>query len=293
MYDELERAAGVRPRAGLSLLGWLGVGLAFFGLVGVAGAVVAVRFVDRQFEEVATHLEAWSEAPGEFRNESLVAQTVSRTLGELDALPAVDQATLARSVRTALADLPPAVSRRQSTEPVEGTFRLKIGDGEISADLRADDEGGSLVVRDVDGRTLLDLSADPEGGHLVIGPEGEVARIEAGPGSVSAPRWLPSPADQGRDLQRVVSGRAGGAEFGAVTWSSGGDPARIVARYRADLEQEGWTIESEHRFEEGSDENASFVAHLEEADQVIVFAAGTDEGETRVVLGWGESESRR
>lgn len=292
MYDELERAAGARPSTGLSLLGWLGVAVVFLGLVGTAGAFLAVRFVDRKIDETTAQFEAWMEAPATASatasataEHALVARTVARTLGELDALPSVDESAVTESVRRALANVSEG---RASDGPVEGTFRLTIGERTISADLHADDESGSLVVRDADGRTILDLSAHPEGGRLMIGAEGEVAHIEAGPGSVSAPRWLPSPADRGRDLERVVSGRAGSAAFGSVTWTSDADPARLVADYRAMLESEGWTIEAEHRLDDGGEESASVVAHLEDPKRAIVFAAGLDRGETRVVLGWGE-----
>lgn len=306
MYDELERAAGARSSAGMSLLGWLGVAVVFLGLVGTAGAFLALRFVDRQIDQATAQFEAWMEAPAAASGaaeHALVARTVARTLGELDALPAVDESAVTASVRRALANVSEvragsgqsSADRRANASdgPVEGTFRLTIGERTLSADLHADDESGSLVVRDADGRTLLDLSAHPEGGRLVIGAEGEVARIEAGPGSVSAPRWLPSPEDRGRDLERVVSGRAGSAEFGSVTWTSDTDPALLVADYRAMLEAEGWTIEAEHRLTDDGESSASMVAHLENPRRAIVFAAGLDRGETRVVLGWGEGDSGR
>lgn len=295
MYDELERAAGARSSAGMSLLGWLGVGVVFLGLVGTAGAFLAVRFVDRQIEQVAEQFDSWVEAPASIDGEALLASTVSRTLGELNALPEMGEPARTAAVRRALSNSGPALPRQASGQPddgaVAGTFRLMIGESTISADLHADDETGSLVVRNDEGQTLLDLSAHPEGGRLLIGPGGEVARIEAGPGSVSTPNWLPAPDGRRTDLERVVSGRAGAADFGSVTWTSNADPVRLIADYRSALEADGWRIESEHELAEGTDGSASLVAHMDE--RVIVFAAGTDGGDTRVVLGWGAGDSGR
>lgn len=297
MYDELERAAGARPRTGLSILGWIAVAVATLGLLGAAGAYVAYRFVRHQVDEVVQQFRHVEAAPAAGA-ERLVARTVAHTLDELGAAPAaLDSDALAAAVGRALSvqaprrpTSAPASDRSASQDPerVDGAFTLRTSEGSYTAEFQAGEDGGSLVVRRPDGRVVVDLAADDRGGRLLLGADGEVAHVEAGPGSVSTPAWLPVPDHRDRDVRRVVAGRAGDASFGAVTWTSSDDPERLVAAWARELEDAGWMVQAEHRLEADFDgRSASVVARDETRDRVALLAAGRDGGETRIVLGWG------
>ena len=316
MYDELERAAGVRPSGGITLLGWIGITLLGFTLIGATGLFFAVRFVKTQVEEVVEQFEI-AEAT---EVSPLVARTVARTLGELNAAPQVDTDDMTRAVSRTLAvtsrmdvigealssrlardiarganvevqtngEVRTSGEARADGEEVEGFLRIRTSEGDITADLRADEGSGALVVRGVDGEVIVDLSADEHGGRLFIQGEGEIARIEAGADAEGPPRWVPTARGDRFDIEPVISGYAGEASFGAVTWRSDEAPESWIERYTERLESEGFEIRSEHRLDGAGDESASVVAHDAATGRTILLAAG-DEGEgTMVVLGWGQ-----
>ncbi len=291
MYDELERAAGARPRSGPSILGWIAVGLTTVTLMGAAGTYLAYRFVRHQVVEAVEQFESVvaARAPAA---DPLVAGTVSRTLGELGLIPDDEVGSVASAVGRALAAPRPAPDARAQNagdgEAVEGSFRLQTGEGEFIADLRADDQGGSFVVRGPDGEVLVDLSGDARGGRLQLGIDGEVALIEAGADAEAPPRWVPAPALLGA-LEGIVGGRAGDATFGALAGRSPRDPEALVAEWRAELERDGWEVRAEHRLSGDVDgPSASAVARHPGSHRVVVLAAAREAGDTHVVLAWGE-----
>lgn len=289
MYDdELERAAGVRPRGGMSALGWIGVGLAVVMLVGATGTWFAYRFVRAQVQEVVDRFdgaERGDVAP-------LVARTVARTLGEMGAAGSMDADELTAAVARTLGA--PRTRGPASDEGVDGFLRIRTGEGEFTADLQADDQGGSLVVRRPDGEVILDLSADADGGELVIRADGEQARFGAGRSADGPPSWLPAVDDRAADLQRVVSGRAGSSSFGALTWTSRRPAEVLVADYRERLEAEGWEIRAEHELRGRDEGSASVVGHRPSDGRTVLLAATRETEGTRVVLGWGvDPDGRR
>jgi hypothetical protein len=315
MYDELERAAGARPSGGMTLLGWIGLTMLVFMLVGATGLFLAVRFVKNQVHEVVEQFEM----DGPLEVSPLVARTVARTLGELRATPEMDNDDVARAVSRALAVTQRleriervtgradrssagnasasasasaevsahADARQDSGEELEGFFRIRTSEGEFTADLRADEGEGALVVRGPDGEVIVDLSADSEGGRLYIQGEGEIARIEAGADADGPPSWVPSIRGDRFDIEHVVSGHAGEATFGALTWRSDESPEAWIERYSEQLLDAGFEIRAEHRLDGMDEGSASVVAHHESSGRTVLLAAG-DEGEgTQVVLGWG------
>ena len=296
MYDELERAAGVRPSKGISILGWLGIALLTFTMIGVAGAFWAVRYVENQVHDVIEAFEVYEAS----EVSPLVARTVARTLGALEGTPAMDSDDLTRAVSRALAvstrleDMGSAHFENQASasaqadgEEVEGFLRIRTSEGEFTADLRADEGAGALVVRGPDGEVIVDLSADAEGGRLYVKGEGEIARIEAGSNAAGPPSWVPSVRGDRFDIEPVVSGHAGEAMFGAVTWSSDESPERWIERYTERLIDAGYEIHAEHRLD-GSDEgSASVLARDEATGRMVLLAAGEEGNGTQVVLGWG------
>ncbi|NNF38739.1 MAG: hypothetical protein HKN71_08730 [Gemmatimonadetes bacterium] len=318
MYDELERAAGARPGGGITLLGWIGISLLVFTLIGATGLFFAVRFVRTQVQEVVEQFEI-TEAD---EVSPLVARTVARTLGELNAAPQVDTDDMTRAVSRALAVtsrmdvIGEALSSRmardiarganvevettgearadagaqESGEEVEGFLRIRTSEGDITADLRADDGSGALIVRGVDGEVIVDLSADEDGGRLFIRGEGEIARIEAGSEAQGPPGWVPTARGDRFDIEPVISGHAGEASFGAVTWRSDEAPEAWIERYTERLESAGFEIRSEHRLDGSGDDSASVVAHDAATGRTILLAAGSEGEGTQVVLGWGEAD---
>lgn len=288
MYDEFERAAGVRRRPGISLLGWVGIGLLTLMLLGATGMWLAYRAVRGQVQEVVERVQLHrpTGAP------RMVARTVARTLGEMGTAPAAQEDRIATAVARALAVSGPEARQVQVGEDeVEGFLRIRTRDGEVVADLRAGEDGGSLVVRDGDGEVLVDLSGDARGGRLYIRGEGEVARFETGDRAQGPPGWVPAVGDRVMELERVISGHAGEGDFGALTWLSSASPESLVDDYRERLEADGWEIRAEHRLESRDESSASVVAHRPGMERTVLLTAGPEDGDTRVVLGWGEASS--
>lgn len=285
MYDEFERAAGVRRRPGISVLGWIGIGLVAVSLLGATGLWLGYRFVSQRVHEVTQRFEVRRPADAA----PMVARAVAATLAEMGSAPAMDREDLTRAVSRALAA--PGRQERAAGDDVEGFLRIRTGEGELTADLRAGEAGGSLVVRDGGGDVVIDLSADAEGGRLFVRGEGEVARVETGDRAGGPPAWVPSVDDRPVDLRRVVSGHAGDGTFGALTWWSDGGPEELVEGFRERLEDDGWTIQAEHRLTGRGEESASVVGRRPDDGRTVLLTAGQEEGRTRVVLGWGQEPS--
>lgn len=315
MYDEFERAAGVRRRPGISLLGWMGIGLVVFLLLAATGTWFAYRFVRGQLHEVAERIEVRPSADAP----RVVARTVARTLGEMGTAPASREEGITAAVARALGatDLldgdgrPPAATvvgvragdrdraglqepaptdrpeaARVEDDEVEGFLRIRTGDGEVVADLRAGRDGGSLIVRSDGGEVLVDLSADARGGRLFLRDEGEVARFETGVRADPVPRWVPAVGGTRMEVEPVISGFAGEGSFGAETWESPDGPEEMVADYRARLLESGWEVRAEHRLDAPGGRSASVVAHRD--GRTVVLSAEREDGRTRAALGWGE-----
>lgn len=285
MYDEFERAAGVRRRPGISVLGWLGIGMVTVTLLGVTGLWLGYRFVSQRFHEVTERLEVRRPADAA----PMVARAVAATLGEMGSARAMDREDLTQAVARALA----APARRDAAtgNDVEGFLRIRTREGELTADLVAGETGGSLVVTGEDGDVLIDLSADAGGGRLFVRGEGEVARLETADHAADPPPWVPAVDDRPMDLRGVVSGHVGEGTFGALTWWSEGTPADLVDGFRAQLEADGWKIQAEHRLAGRGEESASVVGRRPDSGRTVLLTVGRQDGRTRVVMGWGEEPS--
>jgi hypothetical protein len=91
-----------------------------------------------------------------------------------------------------------------------------------------------------------------------------------------------------QEMQRVLSGYAGGGVFGARTWLTASSPDEVVRAFRERLGSEGWEVQAEHQLRDRDEVSASVVGRQEASGRTVVLAAGLEEGRTRVVLGWGE-----
>lgn len=283
MYEEYERAVGAKSGSRISLLGWLGIAAVMVSLIGATGAFFAYRYVKSQVAEVAAQLRplerlvALDESP-------MVASVVARTLAAAHGVDVDEDLGLAE----VLEDLTPEGPQSEG-ESIEGSLRIRTGDGDFTADLDADDERGRLIVRRPDGSAIVDLSADEEGGRFVLRVDGEEMRIEAGDRARGErPAWVDDLTPAPRDARFVLSGRIGGADFGAITWTDDDDPREWAARMRARLSDAGWRLEAEHDLRDQGSISASVVAHDPATGRALIFAAGTDDGATTLVQGWAE-----
>jgi hypothetical protein len=310
MHDEFERALGVRRRRGISVLGWIGIALGGFVLVGATGVFLAFRAATTQVREVVERVQLRLPPESPDAMSRTVARTVAHTLSEMGTAPTADEDRIAAVVARALSasgqdrsgregsgaegGMAPAPLGSTADPPsrspgdMEGFLRIRTRDGEIRADLRTGEDGGSLVIRAEDGDVLVDLSGDARGGRLYVRGEGEVASFRTGEAAARAPRWVP-PVDAGaQEMQRVLSGYAGGGVFGARTWLTASSPDEVVRAFRERLGGEGWEVQAEHRLRDRDEVSASVVGRQEASGRTVVLAAGLEEGRTRVVLGWGE-----
>lgn len=322
MYDEFERAVTGKPKQGISVFGWILMALAFlfmFGIVGVGfAAYKTASMVKREFSgevgrelarelakverELAVELEG-GDAEMAARISAALRGTraeMERSFGDEAPLyavnllsrmgPRLDHLFQNPGVGLALLrDLGSSDNPENALRDVlEGSLRLRAGEGEVAADLWSGEDGGSLVIRGADGEELtLDLVRSDAGGALVIrSPEG-IVTFGAGSEAAALPGWVPEFRGMPGNPIGVFSVESEEGILGAVSWDTEESPGAVLDNYRKALSEAGYRIRQEHSARHASQVEAGLWAeHLPE-DRVVFLSASREESTTRVLLGYG------
>ncbi len=322
MYDEFERAVTGKPRKGIPVFGWVLIVLAFLFMFGIVGVGVAANWVGHRIEEEFSR-DIAVDLADEFRD---LEDQLAEELDGLDAEVAAEVADALREVEAELQaefgeDAPlfagnllsrigprisrivgnPAVgltllqdigssdySEKALRDVLEGSLRVRTGDGELTADLWRGDDGGSLVIQGADGEELaIDLVKADGGGALVL--RSEEGRVEFGAGSQAAslPGWVPVARWVKGEPTPLFSMVSEEGSLGAVAFEADRSPRAVLAYYREALQAEGYRIREERGSARHGAMEGGFWAESYEDDRVVFVAASQEDGVTKVLLGYG------
>jgi hypothetical protein len=274
MYDEYERALTDKRPSRMGPLGWLGLTLAGFLLLGAAGAVFGVSYVRHRVADLS---QRWEEDP---------AQVAAAVLARFD--PEIQVLNAGPDGEWQLRDPvsgEPAPSEFQNL--VDGSLTIHGSDGDVTVDLRGGKEGGSLVIDSPDGQVRIDLNRTERGGELVIqSPEGE-ARFGAGPAAEAFPSWFPREGSMPTEPRHVYSARSDEGALGAVAWKTDRSADEVMAFYAERLEELGFESADQRYRDEGGERQSSLWAKDGEGRVAFVVVAEAN-GRTSVLLGYGE-----
>jgi hypothetical protein len=285
MYDEFERAVMRPSRKRFSPLGWLAVGLITVLAVGVGGSMWA-------YHTVRDHLREFSHGvPAEpvIRLSEALAATVVGAFGGLGPIGAQDP-----SVRREILDhlQTAGLDRAAVQELIEGSLRIHGQDGDITADLHGDEDGGRLLIQSPEGEVRLDLVRGKQGGQLTVRTEEETLRFGAGGSAHDLPEWIPRVNGVPDRAREVFSASSDRGHFGIVTWEVDADPAELTASYRRQLEAAGFEVRAEHNLRQEDGHTTSVTGVHETTDRIVFLTTGREDGVTRAVLGYGRGDTQ-
>ena len=323
MYNEYERAVTGKARRGIPVFGWVLIVMASLLLFGVAGvgfaAYKTVNMVKREFSgemagelarelaaverELAAELrgvdrevtsqvsaalrEAQRELKGSFGDEAplYTANLLSRMGPDLEQLFQNPTVGLALLQDLSSGDGP----ERALRDVLEGSLRIRTGEGEMAAELWRGEDGGSLVIQGADGEELtLDLVRAEKGGALIIqSPEGTV-KLGAGTEAASPPSWVAGFGKMPDDPTPLFSVESRSGGLGTVSWETESSAEAILEHYRDAVSRAGYRIREEHSAMQRSREEMGFWAESLQEDRVVFLSASEEDGVTRVLLGYGE-----
>lgn len=288
MYDEFERAVTGKPKKRLPFLAWVGIALGLFFVLGVVGVGFAAH-------RVASHVEHFVE---EF--EGSPAMVAAEMLSEME--PAMEILSAdPEMTRTIVKNLQEegwvgwqkvekweGWDEEDAGDEVDGSFRFRTGEGEVTARLKGGDDGGYLVVRSPEGQVRLDLIKGDDGGELLIRTPEETIRLGAGESAEEMPGWVPRLKEMPGDLQQVFSATSGKGLLGAVAWETDRSPEAILDSYKKRLDSDGYELQAEHSSHNRRHRSESVWGKNEAERRIVFVAASRKRGVTKVLLGFGE-----
>lgn len=323
MYDEFERSVTGKSKQGIPVFGWILIVSAFVVMLGVVGVGFAayrtVTMVKREFsaemagelarelEEVERELavelrgldaetasqvsaalrEARQELESSFGDEAsaYAANLLSRMGPGLDHLLKNPTVGLALLQDLGSSDSPEHALR----DVLEGSLRIRTGEGELAAELWSGEDGGSLVIQGADGDELtLDLVKADEGGALKIQSREGTVRLGAGSEAAELPGWVGEFADLPGNAASIFSVESDEGGMGAVSWETGASAGAVLENYRDAVSWAGYRIREEHSAQHHGMEEMGFWAENHQEDRVIFLSISEKDGVTRVLLGYGE-----
>lgn len=323
MYDEFERAVTGKPRKGLPLFGWILIVLAFLFMFGIVGVGLAANWIGHRIEEEFSR-EIAVDMADELRDlerelaEELkgldveVAAEVARALREVEAeLEAEFGDDAPHFTGNLLSRIEPRISRivgnpavgltllqdmgssdyseRALREVLEGSLRVRTGDGELTADLWSGDDGGSLVIQGADGGELaIDLVKAEGGGALVLRSDEGTVEFGAGSQAQGLPRWVPVARWLEAGPTPLFSMTSEDGSLGAVAFEADRSPRAVLAYYRERLQAEGYRIREERSSDRHGALEGGFWAENHDNDRVVFVAASEEDGVTKILLGYGD-----
>lgn len=171
-----------------------------------------------------------------------------------------------------------------------GFLTIDSDDGSARIDLVRSGDGATLTIDSDEGRVRFDLSGGEDRARLEVRTDGdEVLRLGIGDDAREMPSWVPRVDGMPRAPRPVYSLASGEGTLGGVAWRSDRPAADVIERFRALLENQGYDIRAEHdRSGDGLD-GGSLWARDEGSERLVFVVAHEDaDGETRVLLGYGE-----
>lgn len=287
MYDEFERAVTGKSRKGLPLLAWVGIALGLFFVLGVVGVGFAAY-------RVASHVEEFVE---EFEGSPamMAAEMLSEMEPAMEILAADPEMT--RNIVRSLQEEDWVGWQKlekwegweeEAADQLDGSFRFRTEEGEVTAQLKGGEDGGFLVVRSPEGQVRFDLIKGDEGGELLIRTQEETIRLGAGEAAEAMPGWVPRAKGMPDDLRRVFSATSGKGQLGAVAWETDRSPEAILEFYKQRLESDGYELQAEHSAHNPRHRSESFWGKNEAEKRLVFVAASRKRGLTKVILGYGE-----
>ena len=142
-----------------------------------------------------------------------------------------------------------------------------------------------------DGEVRFDVRGGDNGGSLVIQTPEESFRFGAGDEADAMPGWVPRAEWMPRSPQRVYSLDSEEGNLGAVTWESDVSAEEILGFYKNWLEGEGYELRSETRLHDQGGSQGSLWAKDEASGRVVFVATEQMDGETKILLGYGEGKN--
>ena len=285
MYDELERSVTGRPPRRMSILGWLLIGVAVIAALGVGGSVWAFHVARARLAHLTERLTPEAMAS------HAVSGMIAHAFAAMEPTRIAMDPHLHRELLTALQS--DELDQAAAEDVIEGAFRLRTDEGAVTADLRGNEEGGSLVIASPEGEVRFDLVRHEDGGgELVLRADGETVRLGAGGSAHDLPAWMPRVDGMSDSPKEVLSARSGEGDFAIVTWETDQVPEELLASYRSRLEGEGYEVRAEHALRMERGDSGSIIGKDEANGRVVFLAASRDEAVTRAVLGYGEGGPR-
>ncbi len=169
-----------------------------------------------------------------------------------------------------------------------GFLSIDSEDGQVRFDLIKGDDGDSLVINSEDGEVRFDVQGNDTGGSLVIQTPEESFRFGAGDEAEALASWVPRAEWMPSSPQRVYSLESEEGKLGAVTWEGDVSAEEILGFYKNWLEGEGYELSSEHRLHDEGGNQGSLWARNEADGRVVFVVTEQMDGETKILLGYGE-----
>ncbi len=169
-----------------------------------------------------------------------------------------------------------------------GFLTIDSENGRTRIDLVGRGDGGYLAIDSEDGNVRFDLTTGDAGAQLVVKTDDETVRLGVGDEAQAMPGWVPRFEGMPERPRPVYSLEASEGSLGAMSWSGSRAPAGILSHYREALEAQGYDLRQEMRATDEGAEEGVFWARNETDGRIVFVVAHAEEGETKVLVGYGE-----
>jgi hypothetical protein len=171
----------------------------------------------------------------------------------------------------------------------DGDFlTVDSNDGQVRFDLIRTDEGGYLTIDSDEGQIRFDLVRGEGGGELRIRSDDGTLRFALGTEADEMPRWVPRPDGTPASPERVYSLASDEGFLGAVAWETDRSPEAVMDFYQNVLQDQGYDFRASHRLHGDHVSQQSLWARNEDSGRIVFVVTHQDQGDTRVLLGYGE-----
>jgi hypothetical protein len=169
-----------------------------------------------------------------------------------------------------------------------GFLTVDSNDGQVRFDLIRTDEGGYLTIDSDEGQIRFDLVRGEGGGELRIRSDDGTLRFALGTEADEMPRWVPRPDGTPASPERVYSLASDEGFLGAVAWETDRSPEAVMDFYQNVLQDQGYDFRASHRLHGDHVSQQSLWARNEDSGRIVFVVTHQDQGDTRVLLGYGE-----
>ncbi len=172
-----------------------------------------------------------------------------------------------------------------------GSLAIDSRDGQVRFDLVKTDQGGSLILHSREGEVRFDLVEGEDGGALVVRSDEGTLRFGAGEAAEPMPGWVPRMEGMPSRPRGVYSLTAADGSLGAVTWQSDASTGEVLEYYRGVLEGDGYELKARQRLRNQEGSQGSLWARNQATGRLVFVVADQAQGETKVLLGYGEGRN--